>query len=123
MKIIRNSDQSIVTRSTDNRQVQVIFNQAIQNCDWLMITHSREIEEHEGNISISFHRHPNALELIVFQKPSVLDIDGVRHDFDSGDLVIIEPHNTHGSTDLSEHDCICLLLGKGEPIKQSYNSI
>ena len=96
MKIIRKSEQTIVTRSTENRTVQLIFNESVPIYDWLMVTHSHAKSDEVDGVSVDFHNHPNALELIIFQRPGVLDIAGHLHHFDPGDAVLLEPQEVHG---------------------------
>jgi hypothetical protein len=119
MKIVRKSEQRTLTRSADNREVRFIFSEPVQPYDWLVATHSQQCPESKDDVAVDFHSHPNALELILFQKAGSLVIGGTPHDFEPGDLVILEPQDIHGAKESSEHDCICILLGKGEPQKDS----
>ena len=119
MRIIRKSEQQTVIRPGDNREVRFIFGEAVQLCDWLVVTHSKQQCKDGEYSSVGFHSHPNALELILFQKSGSLDIGGEQYDFMPGDAVVLEPQDIHGANELNEHDCICILLGKGEPQKIS----
>ena len=122
MKIIRKSEQPITIRSNENRAVQLIFNKTVPTYDWLMVTHSHTDSDEVGEVSVDSHSHPNALELIIFQQPGVLDIAGERHYFDFGDIVVLEPQEVHGGRNLKGHDCICILLGNEEPQKRLHQN-
>ena len=82
MRIIKKTEQKVETRSDNNREVRFIFDEKVQPCDWLIITHSRRKSEMVSEISVSFHAHPNALELILFQKNSLLEIGGKQYHFE-----------------------------------------
>jgi len=119
MRIIRKSEQTTVNRSGGNREVRSIFSEPVHLCDWLVVTHSQRQIKDVAHVAVGFHSHPSALELILFQKSRSLDINGVRHDFMPEDAIILESDDIHGAEDLREHDCICILLGKGKPQKMS----
>ena len=122
MKIIRKSEQKTFSRSSENREVSIIFNESVQSYDWLAVTHSNKQSEHPVGVNVDLHSHPNALELILFQKKGALDIGGKKHHFEPGDILILEPQDIHGAQGLIEHDCICILLGKGKPQKILFES-
>jgi anti-sigma factor ChrR (cupin superfamily) len=96
----------------------MLFNGSIQQYDWLVVTHSKKRFDNVGrSVNVDFHSHPNAFELILFQKHGFLEISGKQCQFMPGDIVLIEPGDVHGAQNLTKHDCICILLGKGRPQK------
>jgi hypothetical protein len=119
MRNIRKSEQKISTCYAENRDVRLLFSGSVQSYDWLVVTHSKKQSKGVGCSSVGFHSHPNALELILFQKSGSLDIGGERHNFMPGDAVVLEPQDIHGANELNEHDCICILLGREEPQKMT----
>ena len=122
MRIIKKSKQKISARSAENRDVCVLFNGSVQTYNWLVVTHSKKHFNHVGGVNVDFHSHPNAFELILFQKNGSLEICGKQHKFKAGDIVVLEPQDIHGAQNLSDHDCICILLGKGRPQKRGLRS-
>lgn len=120
MRIIRKFEQNVETHFDDNREVRFILNEWVQPYDWLMITHSNQQSGNTDATNIDFHSHPNALEAILFQKTGSLKIDGKQHHFEPADIAILEPQDIHGAQNLSEHDCICILIGKGKPQKIAF---
>lgn len=119
MRIIRKSEQRILHRPAENRDVRLLFDGSVHLCDWLVVTHSRRQLENAKGANVEFHSHPNAFELIFFLRKGLLETNGKQHHFEPGDLVVLESQDVHGAQDLSEHDCICIILGKGQPQKRS----
>jgi hypothetical protein len=117
MQIIRSHEQEVKSRGDENRKVRFFFNDTVGAFDWLMVTRSYKNEVRSEKISISDHTHPNALELIVFNKPGKLEINNKIYSFDVNDSVLLDPEDVHGAMGLNTHDCICILLGIGEPKK------
>jgi hypothetical protein len=117
MKIIRKSEQKIIKRSSENREVRIIFDESVQSYDWLEVTHSQKQSDNPAYVNINMHSHPNARELILFQKQGTLNIKDKKYHFIPGDALILESDEIHGAYGLSKHGCICILLGKGKPQK------
>ena len=72
---------------------------------------------YDGNVKVERHNHPNAVELIIFNEPGTLTINGEKHSFKVHDAILLEPTDVHEAYDLDRHNCTCILLGKGEPTK------
>ena len=73
MRIIRKAEQRIDTRGAENREVCLIFSGAIPPSDGLVVTHSTRQMDRDA-LNVAFHSHPNAIEFILFQKASSLEI-------------------------------------------------
>ena len=115
MKIIRSSEQRIVSREIEGRDVRFYCDEKIEgHFDWLMVT--RSFANKDSSL-VGNHFHPNALELIVFHKKGKLVINSTEYCFEPEDVVILGPEDTHGAEDLRSHDCTCILLGSGQPQK------
>ena len=114
MQIIRAQEQTIAPREKDNREVRSYFNNAVEPFDWLMVTNSHAQPGNDNPVGVGHHRHPDVLELIIFNKPGKLEINGEMHHFDVNDVVLLDPSDFHGATDLKSHDCTCILLSKGK---------
>jgi hypothetical protein len=117
MKIIKANDQAIKPRGKEGREVRFFFNEFVGEFDWLMITNSHEAKDRKTKINVGDHTHPNAVEVIIFNKPGQLVINGELFHFDEEDTVFLEPSDVHGASNMDIHDCTCILLGKGEPQK------
>ncbi len=116
MRFLNSNILQTHVREDENRSVKVYVDEALSDADWITITSSRK--ENEGTVRVLDHVHPNALEIIVFLRYGMLEIDSVTHEFSPGEAVMIEPGEKHSAHNLKEHDCICILLGKGKPQKK-----
>jgi len=118
LKIIRAKDQAVKSRGEEGRKVRSIINEHVGSVDWLMVTNSYEDQDHKGPIRVGDHTHPNAVEVIIFNKPGKLKINGNMYHFDVNDTVFLESSDIHGTNDMDEHDCTCILIGRGKPQKR-----
>ncbi len=117
MGIIRKSEQERCHRVGEDREVRTIFSEAVPSYDWLTVTHSKTCPD-RASASVAAPSHPNAVELILFLQSGTLTVAEIEYRFQPCDAAVLDAGEVHSASHLRQHDCLCLLLGRGVARKE-----